>query len=128
VRRAPERAGFRRWREQREAGPRAQASQQVWRANTTEPQRASAFQGLVPDERNRFGRLTVLSSAPNLLRRAGASPTVASKHSNKTGMPNPNGGRTCSRPRKQSFWTRLKLDAIGNSREFERIRGNTDAL
>jgi len=113
------RAHGQRPREQREAGPRAQASQQVWRATTTKPQKAPAFQGLVPDERNRFGRLTVLSNAPNLLRRAGTSPTIAGKHSNKTGMPSPNGGRSCWMPRKRSFWTRLKLDAIKNSREFE---------
>ena len=83
------------------------------------PKKAPAFEGLVPDERNRFGRLTVLSNAPNLLRRAGTSPTIAGKHSNKTGMPSPNGGRSCWMPRKRSFWTRLKLDAIKNSREFE---------
>ncbi len=106
-------------REQREAGPRAQASQQVWRATITKPQKAPAFQGLVPDERNRFGRLTVLSSAPNLLRRAGTSPTVAGKHSNKTGMPSANVGRSCWIPLERSFWTRSKVDAIENRCEFE---------
>jgi hypothetical protein len=41
------------------------------------PKKPPAFKGLVPDERNRFGRLSAMSSAPNLLRRVGASPTVA---------------------------------------------------
>jgi hypothetical protein len=41
------------------------------------PKKAPAFEGLVPDERNRFGRLSTRPSAPNLLRRVGASPTVA---------------------------------------------------
>ena len=41
------------------------------------PKKPPAFQGLVPDERNRFGRLSAMPSTPNLLRRVGASPTVA---------------------------------------------------
>ena len=41
------------------------------------PQKSPEFEGLVPDERNRFGRLSAMPSTPNLLRRVGASPTVA---------------------------------------------------
>ena len=43
------------------------------------PKETPAFKGLEPDERNRFGVLSArsMSSAPNLLRRVGASPTVA---------------------------------------------------
>ena len=43
------------------------------------PKETPAFKGLVPDERNRFGVLSArsMSSAPNLLRRVGASPSVA---------------------------------------------------
>ena len=41
------------------------------------PKKAPAFKGLGPDERKRSGRLTALSSAPNLLRRVGTCPTVA---------------------------------------------------
>ncbi len=85
-------------REQYGAEPRAQASQQVWRATSTKPQKAPAFKGLVPDERNRFGALTRIPlqdrvrgplaherglglvdqaiSAPNLLRHFGTSPNV----------------------------------------------------
>ena len=43
------------------------------------PKKHPAFKGLAPDERNRFGRLSAMSSTPNLLRRVGASPTVAEK-------------------------------------------------
>jgi len=41
------------------------------------PKKPPAFEGLAPDERNRFGWLEVMFSAPNLLRRVGTSPTVA---------------------------------------------------
>ena len=41
------------------------------------PQKSPAFEGLVPDERKRFGWLNGLSSTPNLLRLVGTSPTVA---------------------------------------------------
>ena len=41
------------------------------------PKKPPAFEGLVPDERNRFGWIDMMLSAPNLLRRIGTSPTVA---------------------------------------------------
>ena len=92
--------------------------------------------GLVPYLRNRFGVLTrnplqdrvrgpsahegglgLVDSAistPNLLRHFGTSPNVAGQQSNKMGLLNLGGGRSCSRSRKRSFWIRSKREAMEN--------------